>query len=150
MKRILNILLVVILLIQYPNYIFAFGVPKEIKNNDSVAPFLTEDVNRIYIVNMLSGYTTKEIKDHYGMNLPWQLEDGKIIDAKMIYGQEGLIFIFKLQVQPFVGAHNPIGTDNFTFKVLNNKIILEKYEHVESFPIPPYLKQYYKNLKQNY
>lgn len=150
MKRILNVLLTAILFIQYPVPVFAFAPSKEIKNNDSVAPFLTEQVNRIYIVNMLSGYTTKEIKHHYGMNLPWQLEDGKIIDGKMIYGQDGLIFIFKLQVQPFVGAHNPIGTDNFTFKVQDNKITLEKYEHVESFPIPSHLKQYYKNLKTNY
>lgn len=150
MKRILFILLTVLLLIQYPFSAFAFAPPKENKNNESVAPFSTEDVNRIYIVNMLSGYTAKPIKDHYGMNLPWQLEFGKIIDAKMIYGHDSLTFIFKLQVQPFVGAHNPVGTDNFTFRVQDNKITLEKYEHIESFPIPSHLKQYYKNLKQNY
>jgi hypothetical protein len=152
LRKILIILATVLLLIQYPSSAFAFVPPKENKNDEYVAELPIEDVNRIYIVYMLAGYTTKPIKEHYGIELPWQLEFGKIIDAKLIYGHNGLTFIFKLQVQPFVGAHNPVGTDNFTFKIQDNKITLEKYEHVESFPIPPHLKQWkqYKNLKPDY
>lgn len=152
MRQILIILLTVLLLSQYPSTALAFVSPKENKNAESLSEFSTDDVSEMYIISILSPYTTKPIKDHYGINLPWQLEFAKIIDAKMIYKDDGLTFIFKLQVQPFVGAHNPIGTDNFTFKIQNNKITLEKYEHVESFPLPPHLKQWkeYKNLKPNY
>jgi hypothetical protein len=84
------------------------------------------------------------------MNLPYQLEDVKVIDAKMIYGTNNVDFIFKTQVQPFVGAHNPVGTDEFTFRISDSAIKLLKYEHMESFSVPPHLKQYYKNLKPNY
>lgn len=150
LKNIAVIILMTLLMIQHPVLTSANTLPEEEGKFDSAAPYTTEDVNRIYIVTHLSPYTTKPLKDHYGINLPWQLEDGKIIDAKMIYGQDSLTFIFKLQVQPFVGAHNPVGTDNFTFRIQDNKITLEKYEHVESFPVPPHLKQQYKNLKQNY
>lgn len=68
----------------------------------------------------------------------------------MLYGTNKVEFIFKTQLQPFVGAHNPVGTDEFTFRISDSEIKLIKYEHVESFPVPPYLKQEYKNLKPNY
>lgn len=145
-------MLTVLLLMLFPTASSAFDPPKENKNNESAAKLPIEDVNRLFIVDMLSGYTAKPIKEHYGISLPWQLEFAKIIDAELICEHDTPSFIFKLQVQPFVGAHNPVGTDNFTFKVQDNKITLEKYEHVESFPIPPHLKQWdqYKNLKPNY
>lgn len=82
--------------------------------------------------------------------MPWQLEQGQITNTKMIYTTKGLDFIIKLKVQPFVGAHAPLGTDLFTFKIKDGKITLEKYEHLESFPIRPHLKKYYPNLKPSY
>lgn len=82
--------------------------------------------------------------------MPWQLEQGQITNTKMIYTTKGLDFIIKLKVQPFVGAHDPLGTDLFTFKIKDGKITLEKYEHLESFPIRPHLKKYYPNLKPSY
>jgi len=72
------------------------------------------------------------------------------MDSKMIYRTNGVDFIFKVQVQPFLGAHDPVGTDEFTFRISDSKIKLLKYEHVESFPLPPFVKSHYKNLKPNY
>ena len=117
---------------------------------ESIAPLSREEVFQAYIAEITSGYTIEPLRDHYGMNLPYQLEDVKVLDAKMIYGVNGVDFIFKTQVQPFVGAHTPVGTDEFTFRISDSKIILVKYKHMESFPIHPYLKQQYKNLKPNH
>ena len=120
------------------------------QNPESIAPLSKEEVLQAYIGVITSKCMTKQLREHYGMDLPHQLEDAKVIDAKIIYGINNVEFVFKIQVQPFVGAHNPVGTDEFTFRINDSDIKLVKYEHVKSFPIPPYLKQYYKDLKTNY
>jgi hypothetical protein len=136
----------------YPLKSIAFDNPKQNKKQitESVAPLSKEEVLQTYIGVITSKYTKKPLSEHYGMNLPYQLEDVKVIDAKMIYSTNNVDFIFKTQVQPFVGAHNPVGTDEFTFRISDSVIKLLKYEHIESFSIPPHLNQYYKNLKPNY
>lgn len=124
--------------------------PDEKQIPESIAPLSKEQVLQAYIGLITSNYTTKPLTDHYGMNIPYQLEDVKVIDAKMIYGINKVDFIFKVQVQPFVGAHDPIGTDEFTFRISDSQIKLVKYQHIKSFPVPPHLKPYYKNLRPNY
>ena len=120
---------------------------------ESIAPLSKERVLETYIGVITSNYTTKLIAEHYGMNIPYQLEDVKVIDAKLKYGTNKVDYIFKIQVQPFLGAHDPVGTDEFTFRISGSEIPqikLLKYEHVESFQIPPFVKSHYKNLKPNY
>ncbi|MCB2357243.1 DUF3888 domain-containing protein [Clostridium estertheticum] len=118
--------------------------------SESIAPLSKEMVLQSYIGTITLAYTTKPLLDHYGIKLPYQLEDVKVIDAKLIYGINNVDFIFKTQVQPFVGAHDPVGIDEFTFRIHNSEIKLLKYEHIKSFPIPPFVKSHYKNLKPNY
>jgi len=117
---------------------------------ESIAPLSKEEVCQAYIAEITSKSTIEPLIEHYGMNLPYQLEDVKVLEAKMIYGINKVEFIFKTQVQPFVGSHNPVGTDEFTFRISDSEIKLLKYDHVESFPISPHLKQYYKNIKPIY
>jgi hypothetical protein len=108
---------------------------------DTEAKVTKEEAMKNLLVDILSGYTTEPLEKHYGKKLPYQLEAAEITDTKMIYGKDGLYYIVKLKVQPFVGAHNPVGTDLFTFKVENTKegikVTLQKYDHLESFDIPP-------------
>lgn len=139
-----KLLLLFCMILLFPNNGIATG------SQDTIAQISKEEANKNLIVYLLAPYTTKSIKNHYGENIPWQLEQGQITDTKMIYTKKGLVFIVKLKVQPFVGAHDPLGTDLFTFKIKDMKITLEKFEHLESFPIRPYLKQYYPNLKTSY
>lgn len=127
--------------------------PNEKHISESIAPLSKQEVLQAYIGVITSNYITKPLTEYYGMNIPYQLEDVKVIDAKMIYGTNKVDFIFKTQVQPFVGAHNSIGIDEFTFRIIDSEIPpikLLKYEHIESFPIPSYLKPYYKNLRSDY
>lgn len=139
-----KLLLLFCVILSFPTYVIASLPP------DTESPISTEVANKNLILYFLSPYTNQPIKEHYGETLTWQLEAGEITSTRMIYGTEGLYFIVKLKVQPFVGAHIPLGTDLFTFKIKDMKISLEKYEHLESFPIPPYLKQYHPNLKPSY
>lgn len=116
---------------------------------DSEAQITKEEAQKNLIVSILSNYTSKSIKEYYGIALPYQIEFAQITDTKMVYSEKGLYFVIKLKVQPFVGAHNPVGTDLFIFKMENCKVTLLEYKHLESFPIPEHLKKYYKDLKHH-
>ncbi|MFA6939732.1 MAG: DUF3888 domain-containing protein [Clostridiaceae bacterium] len=145
-----KLLFIVLVLILYPITYFGSIIPKNNKELESVAPLSKEQVCHAYIADITSKYTKEPLKKHYGMDLPYQLEDVKVIDAKLIYGENKLTYIFVTQLQPFVGAHNPIGTDEFTFRIENGKVTMENYKHIESFPVPEHLKPYYKSLNPNY
>jgi hypothetical protein len=129
---------------------FGFTLLKNKGEMESIAPLSKEQVCQAYIANMTSKYTKEPLKKHYGVDLPYQMEEVKVIDAKMIYGVNDLVFIFKTQLQPYIGAHNPMGTDEFTFRIEADKVTIEDYKHIESFPIPEHLKPYYKALNPNY
>lgn len=118
--------------------------------SESVAPLSKEQVLQAYIGVITSSYTTKPLTEHYGMKVLYQLEDVKVIDAKLIYGTDNVDFLFKIQVQPFIGAHILLGTDEFTFRIIDSDVKLLKYEHMESFLIPLFVKSHYKALKLNY
>lgn len=137
-------------LILHPIISFGSIIPKNYKELQSVAPLSKEQVCQAYIADITSKYTKEPLKKHYGMDLPYQLEDVKVIDAKLIYGVNKLTYIFVTQLQPFVGAHNPLGTDEFIFRIEADKIVLDNYKHIESFPVPEHEKTYYKSLNPNY
>lgn len=47
-------------------------------------------------------------------------------------------FLVKLEVLPYIGPHNSVGRDIITFRInASGEVTLEKFEHVESFPIAP-------------
>jgi hypothetical protein len=50
-------------------------------------------------------------------------------------------FEIMLQVSPYLGAHNSIGTDLITFRISSGEVTVEKFEHIKSYPIPPWLQK---------
>lgn len=62
-----------------------------------------------------------------------------ILEAKRI---ENNAYLIKFKAFPYIGAHNSVGLDYLTFKITaSGEVILEKFEHLESYPIPPYMKE---------
>lgn len=100
------------------------------------------------IIDYLSPYMQKSLKDYYGGNVPYWLTapSSQILEANS--EEDRSYFIIKLQVEPYLGAHNPIGIDNFTFKIRlrDKKVTLEKYEHVKSFKVPDHVKRQHLDL----
>ena len=45
-------------------------------------------------------------------------------------------FTIKLQLLPYIGAHNSVGIDNITFKISPGEVKMVTFEHIKSFPIP--------------
>lgn len=48
-----------------------------------------------------------------------------------------LFFKIKLEVSPYLGAHNSIGVDHIILSVSSGGVEVEKFEHIKSYPIPP-------------
>lgn len=68
------------------------------------------------------------------------LESVEIMSVTRPHGYRTFEFEIKLQVKPFVGAHNTIGVDNITLRVDSGGIEVEKFEHIQSFEPPVHLK----------
>lgn len=100
------------------------------------------------IINYLSPYMQKSLKDYYRGDVIYWLADPTSRVLETYFVEDKSYFIIKLQVEPYIGAHNPIGIDNFTFKVSlpDDKVTLEKYEHVKSFKVPYHVKKQYLEL----
>lgn len=102
------------------------------------------------IIHSLTAYMQKPLKDYYGVQVPFWVEtsSSKVLEAEC--AGETPHYVIKIQIQPYLGAHNPVGIDNFTFNIdlVNNKTTLEKYEHVKSFKLPEHVKKNHPELVQ--
>lgn len=150
MKKILVISLLIMSLICFSTSVFA---SEPINNAKQGIPYKytpiegsVEELYKDILVTLLEPYITKEINKHYGKPLQYDLF---LIEFLKIERPEyrSFTFLIKLEVQPFVGAHNTIGIDEITIKVSPVETQVKKFEHIKSFPIPPHLKEYYKDLK---
>lgn len=151
MKKLLFIyLLLNNLLISYPLSAFAIDPINNAKQglNSEYAPSegSVEELYKDIIVTLLEPVITNEVTTHYGMPLLYDLFDVDFLNIERL-NYESFSFIIKLRIRPFVGAHNTIGIDEIIIRVSPGETKVEEFKHIESFPVPPYLKDDYKDLK---
>lgn len=104
-----------------------------------------EELYKDIIVTLISPYITKEIEKNYGQLLQYDLFNIEFLNIERP-NYRSFSFLIKIQIRPFVGAHNTIGIDNITIRISPSETKVEKFEHIKSFSIPPHLKDPYKNL----
>lgn len=118
------------------------GIPFEYTPSSGSVEELYKDM----IVTQLTPYIDAEIEKQYGQLLQYDLFDIKFLNIKRD-AYRGFSFLLNLQVNPFVGAHNTIGIDNLTISITPSGTKVENFQHLKSFPIPPWLEESYKDLK---
>lgn len=101
-----------------------------------------EELYRDMFITALDPHIQKAITDYYGKPFMYGLESVDILDIIRPHGYRTFEFEIKLQVKPFVGAHNTVGIDNITMRVKPGQIMVERFEHIKSFELPPHLKNY--------
>jgi hypothetical protein len=150
MKKFLVVCCLMISLIYFPTSVTAATPIKDAKQG---LPYTytppegsIEELYKDIIVTLLEPYITSEIEKNYGQLLQYDLFNIEFLNIERP-NYRSFSFLIKMQIKPFVGAHNTIGIDNITIKVSPSETKVEKFEHTKSFPIPPYLKDSYKNLK---
>ena len=88
---------------------------------------------------LLDPYIQNAIDAFYKKPVSYDLFGIKTLQITRPQGYRTFTFIIKIQLLPFVGAHNSIGMDNITFEISPGEVKLIKFEHIKDFPIPPYL-----------
>lgn len=92
------------------------------------------------ILSLLNSYITSAINQYYNQYFDTELEvynyENEVLDITSLN-----YLTVKIGVFPQIGAHNPVGYDRLTYTVdANGTVILQKYEHLASYEIPPHLK----------
>lgn len=92
------------------------------------------------ILSLLVSYITSAINQYYNEYFNTELEvynyENEVIDITSLN-----YLTVRIGVYPQIGAHNPVGYDRLTYNVdANGIVILQKYEHLVSYEIPPHLK----------
>lgn len=92
---------------------------------------------------LLLPYIQQSVNDYYKENVgylptvdPWDID---VLSIERPNGYRTFLFLLKLQLTPYLGAHNTIGLDHITIRVALCDVKVEKFEHIESYPIPPWL-----------
>lgn len=87
-----------------------------------------------YVQDAVS-YYYEENTGYYPIVDPWT--DTDIISVERAQ-KNALIIIF--EVSPYLGAHNSIGIDHVKLKISpSGRVNVEEFEHIKSYPIPPWL-----------
>ena len=149
-KLVLVYILAMSLIIFYPITIFASEPSNDAKNGlDFEYTPMEGSVEELYkdiIVTLLEPQITDEVEIHYGKPLLYDLFDIEFLSIERT-SYRSFTFVIKVKIRPFVGAHNIIGIDEITIKLSPGKTEVEEFKHIVSFPIPPNLHDYYKDLK---
>ncbi len=111
-----------------------------------------EELYQDVFMMMLLPYIQKEVDNYYEKNTgyspsvdPWMID---LLSIERPYGYRSFTFIMKLEVTPYLGAHNTIGVDHITIRVSYDKVEILKYEHIKDFPIPPWLQRKSNSLEK--
>ncbi|WLC77741.1 DUF3888 domain-containing protein (plasmid) [Clostridium estertheticum] len=100
----------------------------------------TEELYQDIFSTLLDENIQDGLHSYYKKFVQYDLFDIKVLKAIRPAGYRTFGFLLKLQVRPFVGAHNTIGIDNITFEISPSGVIMKNFEHLKSFELPPYLR----------
>lgn len=92
------------------------------------------------ILSLLNSYITSAINQYYNQYFNTELEvynyENEVLDITSLN-----YLTVRIGVSPQIGAHNPVGYDRLTYIVdASGTAILQTYEHLASYEIPPHLK----------
>ena len=144
---------VIVLIILMLGFQFAFTAAA---SADKLYP-AEESKEQLYeniITTLLEPYIDKEVDKYY---LKY-LTDSPVVDPYTISiisterpnGSGTCFFRLKLEVNPYVGAHNTVGTDYITVTIGGmENVKVEKFEHISSSILPINYKNIIKKVYNN-
>jgi len=116
---------------------------KEMMINDILMLLLSPEIDEA-----VSNYYSKYYNET-PMVYPYQIDIEKV---ERIGGFRTFHFLITLEITPVFGAHNPVGKDRLTFEIaptIPGQVKLKKFEHLESYDLPPHLQDLIKQKMTN-
>jgi hypothetical protein len=68
----------------------------------------------------------------------------KFLSIEKNHPYENYSYTVVLQAAPYVGPHLSVGVDRITMEIGLSGVTVEKYEHLESHPLPPHYQDIWK------
>lgn len=150
-KQITGLLLAVVVIGIVPNKAFGYSHAQQ-ANAHYQAYYDTEQPQReslqeLYkgiIMTMLWQPINTAVKDYYEKNTGYSPNvdswEPKVLSLeKRPEGYRSYPYVIKLEVQPYLGAHNSIGVDQLTVGITYEEVKVLEYRHIQDKPIPPWL-----------
>ena len=96
-------------------------------------------------MTLLLPYINEAVKNYYESRTgvvpgvdPWE---PKVLMIERPNVFRTFLFKIKLEISPYLGAHNSIGVDHITLLVSAGEVKVINFEHIRDYPIPPWLQQ---------
>lgn len=105
-----------------------------------------EELYKDLLVTTIDPYISSEIEKQYGLPLLYGLYDVDFLEIDRA-SYRGFSFTLKIQVHPFVGAHNIIGVDEITLSISPYGTKVEAFKHIKTYPLPPEKEHAYPGLR---
>ena len=110
-------------------------------NNSKPGKGSTDELYQDIYITLLEPYIQEAVNCYYkeyfksAPTVAPYMVDIIVIDRP--FGYRTFVFVINVQVMPYFGPHNAVGIDNITLKIgEENKIQIEKYDHIKSFELP--------------
>lgn len=85
-------------------------------------------------LTLLDPIINSSLEKQYNGWVPYDIWDIKVLSAERINPGRTIGFIVKIEVEPYKGAHNPIGIDHLTIKILQGEVPkVVKFQHIKSY-----------------
>ena len=133
-KSILIILIFVLIACIFPLN-SKFTLANESKYNSYTGS--KEELYQDIFTTFIYPYIKEAIEEYYGKPYCYDPWDIKILDIER---QSTVCFIVKIQIMPYIAAHNTVGIDNVTIRISSEETKVEDFEHIQSYEIPPWLR----------
>ncbi len=141
LKKSINIFLVIISMSAILTLIDSKEMSKArlyIDDTPNVSKDSQEELYKDMFITLMDPYINQALTKYYGQSYQYDLFNVNVISASRPEGYRTFSFIVKIEVKPFVGAHNIIGIDHITYKISPSVVKLEEFEHIKSFNVPSY------------
>lgn len=96
-----------------------------------------EEIYQDIFVTLLLPCIDEAVENYYGQPFSVDPYAVRILRAERPNGYRTFLFEITMEVMPYYGPHNSVGVDHITIKVGSHKAIVEKFEHIRSYKIPP-------------
>ncbi|AKA72042.1 DUF3888 domain-containing protein [Clostridium scatologenes] len=155
MKKIAFVLCFLISIINIPFSCYAYEnidkilfISQPYKSPEQSREKLYQDI----FISLLMPEIQKSVDDYYKefftdtpLVAPYDIT---ILKAERPNGYRTFVFLLKIEIYPYIGAHNTVGIDHITIRTDGSgNVKVEKFEHIESSYLPS---DYHNILKKKY
>ena len=124
-----------ILCLVYPIHVIAFDLQEEAQDK----------VQKDVISALVFSKIEEAVHNYYGQyfkNIPRTAP--YFVDMLSVTGEKSAPYYVnftsykvKVQVSPYLGPHNPVGTDQITLTIgMSGEVRVERFEHIKSYELP--------------